>query len=443
MHFIDPLSPPAGKQTPPFTAQSSKALCRVTSRDLREVGEAAAGHRAPCRSAPGPSPPTIILGETEAELEFSGCSNQAGFHCTAEKGKLYPAPSLPRAWYNGFAPRLPLLTTSPRGLHPPPCTHPRGARGNRTDVTRLGRAGDGRATAATWWHRLNGTTGPCPGTAGGTRPPARSEARASQAGLPPSQALLRNKVRPASGTRPSLGSRAGLSPQKDLAQAIGGCSCSILNHSCAPLNRAGRAAPGEGRKATPRGGKATADSPSWETEHTSQSKAPAKAKVKGEPNLCSPWLLGRGHQGDTPDTSMAEQKQENRNGTAAEGNVWQRRWFTMPQHPSTLPREAREKPRQSTETPHPPQRGHTGWPRSPPAHHGNAQGALEQDGKLQQTLLLVLCCTYSYSRERRPGPPSASTPAAAVRMTLEPRHSAGMKELAGECSVVWRRETPG
>lgn len=52
MHFIDPSNPPAGKQTPPFTAQSSKALCCVASRDTQGVGggchrDAGAHHSAP------------------------------------------------------------------------------------------------------------------------------------------------------------------------------------------------------------------------------------------------------------------------------------------------------------------------------------------------------------------------------------------------------------
>lgn len=164
----------------------------------------------------------------------------------------------------------------------------------------------------------------------------------------------------------------------------GGCSCSILNHSHAPLNRAGWAAPGEGRPPLGKG------KPLLTHLLGRLSTPPSQRHQRRPRSKLSPTSAHLGSweeipQGDTPDTSMAEQKQENRYRMAAERNVWERRWFTTPQHPSTLPREAREKPRWSTETPHPPQRGHTGWPPSPPAHQGNAQEALEQEGKLQQT----------------------------------------------------------
>lgn len=93
MHFIDPPSPPAGKQTPPFTAQSSKALCCVASRYVRGGGggcRRAQGAMAQCTRTVCPHHHPGGGGGTEAELALLGHFDPPGFLCRAGEGMPHP-----------------------------------------------------------------------------------------------------------------------------------------------------------------------------------------------------------------------------------------------------------------------------------------------------------------------------------------------------------------
>lgn len=86
MHFIDPLKPPAGKQTPPFTAQSSRAL------QSGQPGHTGNGERlpeahGPHRRAPGlPSLSSSWGGSWGTPPSLLGCFKPPGFLCGAEEG---------------------------------------------------------------------------------------------------------------------------------------------------------------------------------------------------------------------------------------------------------------------------------------------------------------------------------------------------------------------